>query len=206
MCDSEHEPLKRKTPITTSTAQISTNGDFSRVEAARRGDPDAWSELVAEFGPRIRGFARARGAPDPDDVMQDVFGAVAQRIGSFEGNESSFQSWLFSIAYRQIANRHRRSNRETLLDPKDVPAPAVAGPEDDVIRAEGASVALQALHVLNDIERDVVLMRVVAELSTDEVAAAVSKTPGNVRVIQTRALAKVRTELERVGYQTRSNT
>ena len=73
-------------------------------------------------------------------------------------------------------------------------------PEDQVVGGVIASEALRALEVLTPVERDVVLLRVVAGLETDEVASAVGKRRGNVRVIQTRALAKLREELVRRGY------
>jgi len=159
-----------------------------------------WSEVVGELGPRIRGYARAKGAPDPDDVMQDVFVAAAERIDDFVGDERSFRSWIFSIAYRQIANRHRASGRETPVETERMRWGTAPGADEPLERDDSVSAAVAAMHVLNDVERDVVLMRVVAELDTDEVAAAVDKSPGNVRVIQTRALAKLREELERTGY------
>lgn len=170
----------------------------SLVDRAKEGSAAAWSEIVRDLGPRIRGFARARGAPDPDDVMQDVFVAAAERIGDFDGDDAAFRSWIFSVAYRQIVNRHRRSGREIARDVVD--GAHVASPEGEIERSEAVAKAVAAMHVLNDVERDVVLLRVIAELSTEDVAKAVGKSVGNVRVIQTRALAKVRAELDRTGY------
>ncbi len=63
-----------------------------------------------------------------------------------------------------------------------------------------AGAASEALNVLTGVERDVVLLRVIAGLDTSEVAAAVGKSEGNVRVIQHRAMERVRTELTRRGY------
>ena len=57
--------------------------------------------------------------------------------------------------------------------------------------------ALRELDRLSELERDVVLLRVVGELSSDEVARVVGKTPGNVRVIQARALGRIRDQLKK---------
>jgi RNA polymerase sigma-70 factor (ECF subfamily) len=76
------------------------------------------------------------------------------------------------------------------------------GPEQVVVMGEMASEAVAALDVLSEIERDVVLLRVIAGLDTAEVAEAVGKGAGNVRVIQSRALTKVRAEMEVRGYMT----
>jgi len=172
----------------------------SLVERARDGDESAWREIVADIGPRLRGYARARGAPDPDDVMQDVLLAAAERLHAFEGDGSAFRSWIFSIAYRKIADRHRVSGREMVMDRlPERPAPS---PEQEVVERTGGAAALDALRVLSDIERDVVLMRVIGEMDTADVARAVGKSVGNVRVIQHRAMARVRAELGRIGYGT----
>ena len=130
--------------------------------------------------------------------MQDVFLAAASRLASFTGNWSAFRSWVFSIAYRQVVNRYRAPERPTTL-PLTLVSDAPST-EDQVVRGAMASDAIAALDVLSSVERDVVLLRVVAGLDTDEVAAAVGKRTGNVRVIQTRALAKLREELVSRGY------
>ena len=170
----------------------------SLVERARAGDEAAWEEIVTGLGPRVRGYARGKGAPDPDDVVQDVFVAAASRLGDFVGDERAFRSWIFSIAYRQIANRHRTAGRAPLeLRERPDGSP---GPEDLAVQAEVHAEALEALDVLSPIERDVVLLRVVGGLDSKEVGQAVGKRPGTVRVIQSRALKRVRAELIRRGY------
>lgn len=182
-----------------STTPMATVAVDTLLEGAKAGDAEAWNRIVTEYGPRIRGYARARGAPDPEDVTQDVFVAAASRIGDFEGDGSAFRSWLFAIAYRQIANRHRAAAKQAAPLPETLVDPAVS-PEDAVVGRFEATEAVAALDVLSDLERDVVLMRVVGELDSRAVAEAVGKRPGNVRVIQSRAMAKLRAELERRGY------
>ena len=173
-------------------------GDLERVAHARQGDERAWAEIVRDVGPTLVGYARARGVGDPEDLMQDVFVAAAARLGSFEGGWRDFRAWVFSIAYRQVVNRYRAPQAAAELPP--ALADPTDSPEDLVVRNVMASEAVQALEVLTEVERDIVLLRVIAGLDTPEVAAAVGKRRGNVRVIQTRALAKLREELVRRGY------
>ncbi|MGH8916213.1 MAG: RNA polymerase sigma factor [Acidimicrobiia bacterium] len=170
------------------------------IDRARAGDGEAWSQIVSELGPRVQGYARGRGVVDAEDVMQDVFTAAARRIGDFDGEWRAFRSWIFSIAYRQIVNRYRNPSRNETALPEFVVDHRRSEPDEIVVLQETASDAVAALDVLNDVERDVILLRVVAGLDTAEVAQAVVKTPGNVRVIQSRALEKVRAELEIRGY------
>jgi RNA polymerase sigma-70 factor (ECF subfamily) len=170
------------------------------LDRARSGDDEAWSQIVRELGPRVQGYAKGKGIVDAEDVVQDVFTAAARLIGDFEGEWRAFRSWIFSIAYRQIVNRYRRPSRRDGELPRVLVDEDHIGPDQAVVIREMASEAVAAMDVLSEIERDVVLLRVIADLDTEDVAKAVGKRAGNVRVIQSRALAKVRAELETRGY------
>jgi len=170
------------------------------LDRARRGDGEAWSQIVRSLGPKVQGYARGKGIVDAEDVVQDVFTAAARGIGGFEGEWHAFRSWIFSIAYRQIVNRYRSPSRHDGSLPRTLVDENHLGPDQEVVIREMASEAVAALGVLSEVERDVVLLRVLAGLDTAEVAKAVGKGEGNVRVIQSRALGKVRAELGRRGY------
>ena len=192
---------RRGERMQTRRSQLNTDlAPPDLLDRARRGDGEAWSHIVLSFGPKVQGYARGKGIADAEDVVQDVFTAAARGIGSFEGDWDAFRSWIFSIAYRQIVNRYRSRARHyeelpaTLVDEHQV------GPDQEVVLREMASEAVMALDVLSDVERDVVLLRLIAGLDTADVAKAVGKREGNVRVIQFRALSKVRAELEGRGY------
>jgi RNA polymerase sigma-70 factor (ECF subfamily) len=185
------------------TRRSQLNPEFAPPELldrARGGDGDAWSQIVHELGPRVQGYAQGKGIVDAEDVVQDVFTAAARQIGAFDGEWRAFRSWIFSIAYRQIVNRYRSPSRHDGELPRVLVDEDHIGPDQAVVIREMASEAVAAMDVLSEIERDVVLLRVIAGLDTAEVAKAVGKRAGNVRVIQSRALAKVRAELERRGY------
>ncbi|MBT8164055.1 MAG: RNA polymerase sigma factor [Acidimicrobiia bacterium] len=166
------------------------------LEAARFGDEGAWAEIVRALGPRVVGYARAKGIADPEDLMQEVFLAAAQRIGSFEGSYSDFRSWVFAIAHHRIVDEYRRRARTPQLVPVDAIAHTApssgAGPVELVIAREDVVSSVRALDGLSPIERDVVLLRVVAELSSEEVGSILSKRPGTIRVMQSRALEKLK--------------
>lgn len=172
----------------------------SLVEEAAAGSNSAWHKIVELLGPSIRGFARARGVSEPDELTQDVFLDAARSIGGFHGDWAGFRSWIFTIAYRRIADHHRRNARRPRLIFDDRAALRMPGgrrPEEEAVQRETTDELLAALHNLSQIERDVVLLRVIGELSSDEVAAVVGKSPGNVRVIQNRALSRMRKNLEK---------
>ena len=69
----------------------------SLLEAAREGRA-AWQELYDGLAPVVLGYLRANVAPDPEDVLSEVFLQVARDVTRFEGDERGFRSWVFTIA------------------------------------------------------------------------------------------------------------
>ena len=158
----------------------------------------SWPEIFDHFAPGIHSFARSRGVSSPEDIVQDVFTAAVERFPRFEGDTSGLRSFLFTLAYRRIADDHRSSYRrpEKLVSHHVPTADESIGIEDFVTEVESAREAMQALDILNQRERRVIEMRIIDEASPAEVAASMGLSNGNVRVIQARALMKIRKYLE----------
>jgi RNA polymerase sigma-70 factor (ECF subfamily) len=175
---------------------VSIGAEFTAVlRAAQDGSSDAVALLYADLNPALVRFMRARVGDAGEDLAQDTWTSVARQLSGFTGNETSFRAWFFTIAHRRIVDHWRRTGRQ-----RDVPAPAeeidarleAAEPIDDL----SADAAVQAiLEPLTDEQAEIVLLRVVAGLSVDEVAAIVGKRPGAVRVMQHRALRKLAAHL-----------
>ncbi|HEX6286966.1 MAG TPA: sigma-70 family RNA polymerase sigma factor, partial [Acidimicrobiia bacterium] len=189
---------------------ISTIGD--RAEEAARGSGNlalaisdgtqlSWSEMFDEFAPALTSYARSRGVREAEDLVQDVFVAAFKQLPGFVGDRSGLRSLLFTIAYRRIADHHRQRyrRRETLVadhPPRADPGPTV---EQIVTLGDTAGRAVQALALLSDRERRVMEMRIFEEDSPANVGRALGLSSGNVRVIQARALAKIRKHLRSTG-------
>lgn len=157
-----------------------------------------WPELFETFAPPIRSFAISRGARTPDDVVQDVFLVAVEKLHRFEGDRSGLRSLLFTLAYRKVSDEHRRRYRRPELLVSTHGPMSDSGPQVDELVAARDSVdqALSAFSVLDARERDVLEMRIFQEATPAQVAAAIGTSRGNVRVIQARALAKVRSHLD----------
>lgn len=171
------------------------------VDAARAGSPDAFGELWRRLSPKVTGYARGRGVADPADFTSEVFLAAFQRIDAFVGDGAAFQRWLFTIAHhRAVDDLRRRSRRgvdvvyEPDADPRRSPS-AEAG----ALARLGDAAALELLSDMPDDQRNVILLRVVADLSVAEVAEMLDRSPDAVRQLQRRALARLK---RRVGAAT----
>jgi len=159
--------------------------------AARTGAPWAMEALYREFHPAVLAFVRARAPGDAEDLASDVFVAVAEGLHRFDGNEENFRSWLFTITYRKVGQLRRRMGRRR-TDPMPVDEVGERVPpgdaEGDAMAALGTTEALALIATLPPAQAEVLLLRVVADLPVDEVAAIVDKRPTAVRALQHRAV------------------
>lgn len=166
----------------------------ARLGLARAGSPretvlDA-GEVYRELAPAVLGYLRARGAPDPENVLGEVFLGVARDLSGFRGDATARRRWVFTIAHNRLTDAHRRRARR----PEVVDAEPIGGeapPPEDPVDPE----LVAALAALSDGQREVVVLRFVADLSLDDVAAITGRTTNAVKAMQHRALAGLRRRL-----------
>src|SRR3954447_11978997 len=173
----------------------------SLLEAAREGSEAAWQDLYDDLAPVVLGYLRANRAPDPEDVLSEVFLQVARDIARFEGDEGGFRSWVFTIAHHRLIDARRHSARrpvELSPEPPEPEEPADDAANEALARIGTARVRL-ILGELSEDQRAVLLLRFVADMSVEDVARAVGKRPGAVKALQRRGLAAVKRLLTRRG-------
>jgi RNA polymerase sigma-70 factor (ECF subfamily) len=169
------------------------------LEGARQGSEAAWQALYDELAPRVLGYLRANNAPDPEDVLSEAFLQVARDISRFEGDEAGFRSWVFTIAHHRLIDARRHSARRPVDLSPEPPEPA--GRADDAAEEALARIGVEEVHrvlaTLSDDQRAVLLLRVIGDMSVDDVARAVGKRPGAVKALQRRGLAAIKRQLAR---------
>jgi RNA polymerase sigma-70 factor (ECF subfamily) len=161
------------------------------LAAARAGDPEALGELYRTIHPPVFRYLRVREPSEAEDLASDVWLDIASGLAGFEGDERGFRAWVFTIARRRVIDTRRRRGRRTELPLEDRHDAAVDDVEAEALTELATTEALAAIGRLPEEQADVVLLRVLAGLSTEEVAAIVGKRPGNVRVLQHRALRRL---------------
>jgi RNA polymerase sigma-70 factor (ECF subfamily) len=168
------------------------------LAAAQEGSEWAWEILVRQLSPSLLRFFSVRGVPDPEALVGEVFVDLARNLTTFEGDEASFRSWVFVIAYRRMTDEWRKLRRRPEETPMEIPPePAHSAPsaEDEAIDLLSSAEAAQLLAVLTDVQRDVILLRVVAGLSLQETADAMGRRVGAIKALQRRAIAALRREI-----------
>jgi RNA polymerase sigma-70 factor (ECF subfamily) len=165
------------------------------VAAAQARAPGAFEALYDVFSGPVYGYVRGLGVPEPDDTVSEVFVAVVRGLATFRGDDDDFRRWLFTIAHRRAVDAHRARARRPVrpADPADLPEGVAGDDPTAAIEAELApGVATAALAQLTPEQREVILLRVVADLSVADAAAVMGKQPGAIKTLQRRALAALR--------------
>ena len=147
--------------------------DTDRVLVARyrNGDREASAELVVRYQRPIynAAFWVLRKAEDANDVTQDVFLKVAERLDDYDP-EYKFFSWIYRIAVNEALNLLRRNGREEALDDEiEIPAGESSNPERRAGEAELAKRIQGALMHMATNDRLVLTLRHFSECSYQEI-------------------------------------
>jgi RNA polymerase sigma factor (sigma-70 family) len=182
---------------------------FEQVLAAARANAGwAFTRLYDDVAPAVAGYLKAQGVREHEDMTSEVFLAAFSKLATFSGTETGFRSFVFTIAHRRIVDGRRAATRRPHAAPLDdvdpdrqtgVASPGTGTAEDDALARMGAERVHRILARLPPDQRDVLTLRIVADLTVDQVALALDKTPGAVKALQRRALEALRREFARQG-------
>ena len=138
---------------------------------------------------------RLRSRDDAEDLTQLTFERALRAWERYDPSRASVSTWLIVIA-RNLLVDHLRADRRPLHDPIDeVGESALAGPPDH--HELGLDPALErALGTLGERERELIALRFGGDLSGAEIAAITGLTLANVQQIMSRALRRLRVELD----------
>lgn len=171
---------------------------FSRaLEGARQGHPLGFEWLWHRFSRQISAFARLQGSEDPEGLTNDVFAAAFGRIDHFSGGTNAFVSFVFAIARNKLVDEHRRRFRRVVTDELSPNTDPSGGDVEQEAFAGLTPETAQALTRLTAEQREVVFLRLVGDLSIEEVAALTGRSLGAVKALQHRALTNLRREIPR---------
>lgn len=191
---------------TTATGPQSQDDRLSELVAAAVGsDPIATQQVLSTVWPFVLRYCRARiGRVDrsfvsADDVAQEVCLSLVLALPGYRDQGQPFLAFVYGIAQHKVADARRAAARDRSLPVSEVPDQLEPrpDPEQRALAAELTVVMAGLLAVLTEKQRQILVLRVVAGLSSEETADVVGSTPGAVRVAQHRALARLRKRLAR---------
>lgn len=168
-------------------------------------DPAAFDGLYLLFADRVFRYLLARiGDPDlAEDITAQVFLRLIEKVGIYRigprDNVAIFSAWLYRLAHNKMVDV-LRSHKRTQESPLEHAAYVESGDTmEDVENHLDFQRVLHSLRVLNDQQREVIVLRFVEELSIAETAQIMQKSEGAVKALQHRALETLRRHLQDVG-------
>lgn len=168
------------------------------LRAAQAGQAWAARVLYDALAPRVVGYLRARGAAEPDDLTSEVFLTVFTRLGTVTGGMAGLRTFTFSVAHARLVDDLRQRSRRTPAAPYEAdtdPRTTVSAEESGLERVQAARVR-ELLETLVPDQRDVLVLRILGDLTVDQVAEVLGKSSGAVKQLQRRGLLALRKLVE----------
>jgi RNA polymerase sigma-70 factor (ECF subfamily) len=201
------------TPIASAPLPVgpSERTDTEIIASIRAGDTAAFETLVTRYQPKIFGVVRryARRESDVQDVAQDVFIKVFQKLDSFRA-DAPFEHWLMRIAVRACYDflRQQQRNREhNVTDLGDAEQESnvlerASGEQKVPDRAVAARELVEkVLSQLSPAARMVITLLEIEERSVKEIAKLTGWSETLVKVRAFRARAEMKKALAKIDIQ-----
>lgn len=166
------------------------------IDRTASGDAEAFGELYNIFVERIYRylFYQVRDKMTAEDILQETFVKVWRAIRSSKVSSQTFISWLYRIAHNQLVDTIRRNYRrlstvEKVKNSYDIEVP------EHMFDAEQRDL-LKVVDTLPQMQKQVIILKFIEGLSNSEIGQVIGKSRGAIRILQMRALASLRQQLE----------
>jgi RNA polymerase sigma-70 factor (ECF subfamily) len=196
-------------PATPDTEQL--------IDQASQGDTAARQQLLVRHRDRLRSMVRVRldhrlaARVDPSDVVQEALGDAAVKLSDYlRRRPLPFYPWLRRLTWERLVKLHRRhlraKSRSVLREDPGLPglpdesalelarkliAPG-ASPSSHLLREELRGRVQAALAQLNEVDREVLVLRYLEQLPNAEIGAVLGISEGAVKMRHLRALERLR--------------
>ena len=171
------------------------------VNKARTGDKDALTELYGVFREKIYRyvFFKCGNHADAEDITNEVFLRMIQSIANFQWKGIGFSSWLFKIASNLVVDYYRNKSRRNIesIEERDYIGETNWEQISEFLDNRDLFHAIyKDTDDLTDLQKEVVNLRFVGDLSLKETAEAMSKNVNSVKAIQHAAIKKLKEKVQ----------
>ncbi len=167
------------------------------LAAAQRGSGDAFAVIWRELSPVVAGYLTGRGVSDPEGLTSDVFLAVLPRLPELTGGVAGLRTFVFSVAHaRAVDDVRRRARRPESIEFDPARHDSVtASAEHEAMKRAGTDSVRTVLEGLSPDYREVLALRVIADLDLEQTATVMQRSVGSIKQLQRRALLALRAQL-----------
>jgi len=178
--------------------------DHELIKKAQRGDPQAFGDLYESHAPAVFRyiFTHIDSQMDAEDLTCEVFLKTWQSLPKYTERGVPFLAFLFRIARNALVDYYRHNSRLESKSPEDMDGYKEEGTSEPVEVVSGRMEHQQILRKLSNLRpayQTVLTLRFISELSPHETAKVMKRSVGAIRVLQHRALAALRDEMNKTG-------
>jgi RNA polymerase sigma-70 factor, ECF subfamily len=176
---------------------VSANDDRSLVDRCRKGEDEAWRELVDRFGQRVYSVAYhfTLKREDAEELSQEIFLKIFENLERYDGGFPLI-AWVVSLSRNLCIDRYRRRKREKSFRfvSDDAVLPMLKSDDDpsaEALRKERTKMLFSALSEIPEELAEILVLRDLDGLAYDEIGKALALPDGTVKSRLFRARAEV---------------
>ncbi|HEY2797377.1 MAG TPA: sigma-70 family RNA polymerase sigma factor [Thermoanaerobaculia bacterium] len=176
---------------------MTTIDEKELVARCRKGEDDAWRELVDRFGPKVYAIAYhfTLKREDAEELSQEIFLKLFENLHRYDGG-FPLVAWILSVSRNLCIDRYRRKKREkSFRFVSDEAVTALLKSEDDpagmALKKERTQLLFSALSEIPEDLAEILILRDLNGLAYDEIGTALELPEGTVKSRLFRARAEV---------------
>ena len=166
-------------------------GEQNLIKRAQNGEEQPFGQLYDHYLPAIYRFVlvKVNNKAEAEDLTHEVFLSAWQNLKGYKFQGFPFSSWLYQIARNKVIDHYRTKKANTSFEDLEEGVLKVVGVVERnlEIRLDVERVK-EAIAQLTQEQQDVIIMKFVEDLANDEIAKALDKSEGAVRLLQHRAI------------------
>lgn len=165
------------------------------IRKIKKGDKEAFGEIYELFAERIFRYIyfKVGKREEAEDLTQQVFVRVWESLDDFKFRKNPFSSWVYRIAHNLVVDFYRKQKDVlSLNDDIKIEIADSLDLDERLYYKEEVKKILSLINRLPQEQKDILILRFVDDLSYGEIARIMKKSPLTLRVLQHRALKKLK--------------
>lgn len=165
------------------------------IHDARNGDKEAVGVLYDTFLDAVYRFVffRVGTREDAEDITEASFVSVFEHIGQYKEKGLPFEAWLFRIVRNKVIDHYRSRKPNVPIDAVLDTPDATKDVEHEVEVALTKEYIMDCIRALPVTYQEIIILKYIEEKTNEEISELLDKPVPHVRVLQSRALQKLRT-------------
>ncbi len=171
------------------------------VRRAKKGDENNKEKLFGYIYQKIYRFIyyRTNNKTEAEDLTGDVILKIAKALPRQKGN---FNSWIYKIARNTVIDYYRRNSvRKSNVSVQEMPGELPNGREDFTEQILNEESLKEAMKFLPERQKEVIILKFIEGYKNREIAKIIGASEGAVKLLQFRALRKMREFFEEREYE-----